>query len=173
MMRDHTWETEYVDGGMLDGHFWKCPSCGASGGIVCEGHSPPTLGPFYADGSGLQVSTDCDEAKSQIQEHLKTWVPWDKRPVEPPPGVKVGPVQPGLTQGDLAGFEARTREMADLGYQLWGTKGEHLDETRMADFEAHCKAEVAARDAARAVEVAERARQHEDWLAAGGRYNGG
>lgn len=161
MLRAHTWETEYVDAGMLDGDFWKCPTCGASGGPVHEGHSPPTLGPFYADGSGLQVSANCDEAKSQIQEHLKTWVPWDKRPVEPPSGVKVGPATPRVLSKEES---VHIHEMAVLGYQLWGHKYGHLDETQMADFEEHCKTMAVVRDAAQVSEQTRVVAANEAWL---------
>lgn len=67
-MKEHTWETEYVDGGHVDGDFWICRACGASGGFVWPGKSPPLFDPFLANGSGLKVGYDCDEAKLTIEE---------------------------------------------------------------------------------------------------------
>lgn len=167
-MKAHTWEVEYVDAGMLDGHFWKCSTCGASGGPTILEDTRPPWEPFYADGSGLKVSTDCSKAQAQIQEHLKTWVPWDKRPKGPPPGVKVGPVTPRVISAEES---AEIHEMGAIGYSLWGHKYGHLDEGRMADFEEHCKAEVAAAKAAREEVQAQAVARNEAWLAAGGRYH--
>lgn len=67
-MKNHTWEEEYVDGGHVDGDFWICRRCGASGGPVFSGLKPPTFAPFLADGSGLKVGYDCNKAKVLIEE---------------------------------------------------------------------------------------------------------
>lgn len=76
-MTEHVWETEDVDGGHLGVEdFYICRRCGASGGPVVFG-PPPTLSPFYADGSQLEVSDDCDEAVKQITAHKKIW----RRPI--------------------------------------------------------------------------------------------
>lgn len=72
-MTQHVWETENVDGGSVGcADFWVCRRCGASGGVAWPG-KPQCWEPFYADGSGVKVSTDCDEAKRQIAEHVATW----------------------------------------------------------------------------------------------------
>lgn len=75
-MKAHTWTTEYVDGGSIDGYFWICSECEASGGPVMEWPIPHVRKskwpPFYADGSGLKLTEDCDESKRLIMEHLRT-----------------------------------------------------------------------------------------------------
>lgn len=68
-MKTHTWTTEEVDGGPCGvGEFHICQDCGASGGPVWEAREAPTLPPFLA-GTGLQLSTDCDIAKAQIEAY--------------------------------------------------------------------------------------------------------
>ncbi len=67
-MEEHIWGIEEVDGGLLGiCDFYICHQCGASGGPVWPGKSPPTFAPFLADGSGY----DCAEAKRQIESHNK------------------------------------------------------------------------------------------------------
>lgn len=70
-MKNHEWVMEEIDGGHVgSADFWKCKNCGASGGWV-NGKNPPTMPPFLADGSGLKLSNDCDEAQKEIQRHSK------------------------------------------------------------------------------------------------------
>ena len=78
-MKPHVWEIETVDGGSVGlADFWHCHDCDAAGGPVwpsrnAPGHlPPPSLPPFLADGCGLQVSEDCDEARQAIIEHRRT-----------------------------------------------------------------------------------------------------
>jgi len=69
-MKAHVWETEEVDGGHLGVEdFWICRQCGASGGPVGFGGSP-AFPPFYADGSGLNLTDDCDESREMVARHL-------------------------------------------------------------------------------------------------------
>lgn len=76
-MTEHVWEIEEVNGGHLGAEdFYICRRCGASGGPVVFG-APPTFVPFYADGSQLEVSDDCEEALKQIIAHKKIW----RRPI--------------------------------------------------------------------------------------------
>lgn len=69
-MKKHNWTTEEIDGGNLgSADFWICHDCGASGGPVWYDQNGPkeqSWQPFYADGSGLKLSDNCDEAKKQI-----------------------------------------------------------------------------------------------------------
>lgn len=162
-MRAHTWvtKTDYAPNiGEYD--FEQCSVCGASAPSVFRAT------PFYADGSGLGVSDDCDEAKAQIAAHVATWVPPDRRPTKPFPEARVGPMLPGLTPEDLARFEASAHEMADLGYQLWGAKHDHLDPDRMGSFRAHCDAEHEKIEAQWAREAEDWRRSHEDKAHDGG-----
>lgn len=77
MAKPHKWETEEIDGGPVGcDDFWICHVCGASGGPVMydkDGPRPgPTMGPFLA-GANLDLSKDdCDEAKQQIQDFIKS-----------------------------------------------------------------------------------------------------
>ena len=67
-MKKHKWTVETIDGGHLgEGDFWICENCGASGGFVFSGNEPRH--PFYADGSGLRLTNDCDESKILIEQH--------------------------------------------------------------------------------------------------------
>lgn len=127
-MKPHTWETEEIDGGHVGVEdFWICRACGASGGSVNL-----RMPPFYADGSGLKVSDDCDEAKVQIEKHRATWVP-PKRETKPFVGeARVGPVTREIP-------DSPDPEISKLGYELWGHKYDHLDPDRMAEFSAYCQ----------------------------------
>lgn len=72
-MKEHEWITEEVNGGHVGvDDFWVCKNCGASGGPVAFWRkSPgPSMHPFYADGSGLNLTNDCDESKEIIAKHL-------------------------------------------------------------------------------------------------------
>lgn len=70
-MKEHNWATELVDGGHLGcAEFWRCLDCGASGGPVLFTKNK-RWNPFYADGSGLKLTEDCEESKRLIEEHLK------------------------------------------------------------------------------------------------------
>ncbi len=64
----HTWVTEYVDGGTVDGTFWKCSVCTANGGPEWPKRPPPTMGPFLA-GLALKLSDDCKIASQQIADY--------------------------------------------------------------------------------------------------------
>ena len=75
-MTEHAWELEYVDGGHVGGgDFWRCRRCDAAGGpaLQYEGGKPAKKNDwvFYADGSGLQLSTDCEESDRLIREHFR------------------------------------------------------------------------------------------------------
>lgn len=78
-MTEHKWEIEEVNGGHLGiDDFWKCNQCGASGGpvtrfktasenkMVAVETDKPFLNPFFADGSGLELTHNCDESKKLI-----------------------------------------------------------------------------------------------------------
>jgi murein DD-endopeptidase MepM/ murein hydrolase activator NlpD len=68
-IKPHEWA---IEADHLGGEFWKCFSCGASGG-------PCLLQKkwcFYADGSGIQLPLDCDLAKIRIQHHLNAFKKW-------------------------------------------------------------------------------------------------
>lgn len=72
----HDWQTETVDSGHLGSNdFWHCPRCGAAGGpVFYEKHGPREKGTgwiFYADGSGLQLTDDCVESASLINQHFQ------------------------------------------------------------------------------------------------------
>ncbi len=77
MAKPHKWDVEEIDGGYVGcGDFWICHVCGASGGPVCytkggQQGDPPSMGPFLA-GFSLELSGDCDEAKQQIQDFIKS-----------------------------------------------------------------------------------------------------
>ena len=76
MARPHKWDVEEIDGGPVGcDDFWICHQCGASGGPVWYTESgrgdPPSMGPFLA-GPALDLSDDCDEAKQQIQDFIKS-----------------------------------------------------------------------------------------------------
>jgi hypothetical protein len=66
-MKEHTWIIEYVDGGHVDGDFWICKVCRASGGPSFGSQTTPIWKPFLADGTGLQLSEDCDIAEAQVE----------------------------------------------------------------------------------------------------------
>lgn len=127
-MTPHVWETEEIDGGTVGWDTFRiCRACGASGGSI---HM--SMPPFYADGSGLRVSDDCDEAKSQIEKHRATWVP-PRREVKPLIGeASVGPVTRVLA-------ETSDPELSKLGYELWGYKYDHLNPDRMSEFSDYCQ----------------------------------
>lgn len=83
-MKPHTWETEWVGlGGPIQDEFWICRVCGASGGptviSLVKKIPPPSWPPFYADGSQLKLSDDCNEADGQVQRHLRTKPPTNSR----------------------------------------------------------------------------------------------
>lgn len=67
-MKRHNWIKEYIDAGHIDGEFWICADCDASGGPTL--YDPPKWKPFYANGSGLQLSDDCIVSKEMIIKHL-------------------------------------------------------------------------------------------------------
>lgn len=95
LKKRHLWEIEEVDSGHLGvNDFWRCRRCDAAGGspyyhrepdgsyrMVARGKElhlgefrwdrPP---PFYADGSGLQLTDDCVESDRLILEHFKKTV---------------------------------------------------------------------------------------------------
>lgn len=71
-MKEHVWVIDIVDGGHVGvGEFWECGQCGACGGSVFGKETKSSSYPFYADGSGLKLTDDCDESKRLIEEHLK------------------------------------------------------------------------------------------------------
>jgi hypothetical protein len=74
-MKKHTWIVEFRDGGAAGGgEFWICSTCGASGGpcaLTSNGYKEK-IGSwiFYADGTGLQLSEDCEISEIKISNHL-------------------------------------------------------------------------------------------------------
>jgi hypothetical protein len=69
IVKSHTWVEEEVDSGHLGMNcFWVCKHCGAAGGPNAAGIDMRNA-PFLADGTGLKLSLDCDEAKKQIAAH--------------------------------------------------------------------------------------------------------
>lgn len=72
-MTPHDWTIEEVDGGHVGtGDFFKCQVCGGAGGPVLTWPPPrtPTWAPFLA-GTGLSLSDDCLEARSQIRTQIR------------------------------------------------------------------------------------------------------
>jgi len=125
-MKPHTWTLEEGDAGHIGTYTYRtCHACGA-----CGGDDIMPMPPFVADGSGFQVSEDCDEAKLQIEKHRATWVPPRQREPRPVGGASVGPVTREAPDPDP--------EDSKLGYELWGYKYDHLNPERMADFSAYC-----------------------------------
>lgn len=63
-MKEHKWVmlNKYY-GCMGWNEFHVCTECGADGG------TDGTKGAFIADGSGVRLSMDCDEAMLQIEKH--------------------------------------------------------------------------------------------------------
>ena len=77
-MSEHAWETEEVDGGPVGVcDFWRCRRCDAAGGPCWpakdgSGYVPKKRGwVFYADGSGLKLTDDCEESDRLIREHFR------------------------------------------------------------------------------------------------------
>ncbi len=73
-MKPHTWVLEEVDGGPVGtADFWKCSSCGACGGLAwptADGYKPKNdKWIFLADGSGLELTEDCEESAALIADH--------------------------------------------------------------------------------------------------------
>lgn len=70
-MKQHNWVklTEY-NGYLGWNVFYQCTECSACGGPAGPGMPGeiPWL-PFIADGSGVQLSLDCNEAQEQIMNH--------------------------------------------------------------------------------------------------------
>jgi hypothetical protein len=70
-MTEHAWSTEYVDAGVVDGTFWKCPTCGVGAGPVWErAEGLPERWPAFIPGAGRNVSEDCEEAQAQIRSFV-------------------------------------------------------------------------------------------------------
>lgn len=75
-MKSHKWKIKTIDAGPLGlADFWECSECGAAGGPAWPGkgddYDPKTDDwVFYADGSGLDLTTDCEESARLIAEHL-------------------------------------------------------------------------------------------------------
>lgn len=67
----HDWFIEEVDGGAVGvSEFFACRSCGASGSPIYASDVRTPV-PFLADGTGLKLPLNCDEAKTVIAEHKK------------------------------------------------------------------------------------------------------
>lgn len=67
----HHWFVEVIDSAHLGiNTFWKCKNCDACAGLSW-GEIYPIMNPFYADGTGLQLTNDCVESKMLIQKHLE------------------------------------------------------------------------------------------------------
>lgn len=86
-MKQHEWSIEEIDGGHVGvAECWKCFVCGASGGPAwprkdeagkwVKEKRPGDDWCFYADGSGVQLPLDCDQAKVRIQHHLAAFKKW-------------------------------------------------------------------------------------------------
>lgn len=187
-MQEHVWVIETLDGGHVGlNDFWHCPSCEASGGPVWDGCKPPTLGPFYADGSGLQVSSDCAEARFQIQEHRETWVPPAERLVKPPAKARVGVARSkhpkdillmrnrrdGAMLDPHLRHQPHQQEVHDLSQSLWGSDPLVPDEREREAFSAYCKEDWAAIERRIEAHQAEERARYDAWRAAGGVHNGG
>jgi hypothetical protein len=74
-MSEHKWVTEEVEvpsnlGGGTE-EFWICNQCGASAGPKFP-DGEKRWAPFYADGSGLKLTDDCDESRALIAKHKET-----------------------------------------------------------------------------------------------------
>ena len=159
-MRAHTWvtKTDYAPAiGEYD--YTVCSVCGASAPSVFQAT------PFFADASGLKVSDDCDEAKAQIEKHVVARAQATHGPTPPvriSSEARVGPPQEQIPVDQMRDFERTSREMADLGYQLWGYSYEHLDAERMQSFADFCEAERAESESRWAQEVAAWRRSREE-----------
>lgn len=69
-MKEHVWVTEEVNCGHIGVEdFWVCHGCEASGGPVFDRNRAPSFSPFFADGSALKLSDDCDEAAEEVRAH--------------------------------------------------------------------------------------------------------
>lgn len=77
-MSEHAWVEEEVDGGHLGiGTFWKCSSCGASGGPVgfmTGKRTEQRWEPFFP-GKHVDITRDCEETKRIVREYKAT-VDW-------------------------------------------------------------------------------------------------
>ncbi len=76
LRKKHLWEIEEVDGGMSGvSDFWRGRRCDAAGGPgwLGPGRAPEPRGDwvFYADGSGLQLTGNCEESAALIQAHFQ------------------------------------------------------------------------------------------------------
>lgn len=70
-MTAHTWAIVEVDGGPMGiGEFWHCAACGAGGGSVWPTWPAPNR-QFLANGSGLELPDDCDQAKAMVEAFRK------------------------------------------------------------------------------------------------------
>lgn len=71
-IRQHVWEARECDMGLLGVEdIFFCTGCEACGGPAYQ-RATPTFRPFFPDGSGLDLSEDCDEAHAQIAIHKTT-----------------------------------------------------------------------------------------------------
>lgn len=84
-MKPHEWAIEEIDGGHVGvAECWKCFVCGASGGPAWPRKNAAGEWVtekkddwcFYADGSGIRLPLDCDQAKIRIAHHLAGYKKW-------------------------------------------------------------------------------------------------
>lgn len=69
-MLPHDWIIEEIDGGNMGvAEVWSCRTCGACNNHDALSGQPPTSA-FYPNGSGLQLTMDCEESQGLIAKSI-------------------------------------------------------------------------------------------------------
>lgn len=158
-MKPHDWVIECLDGGHLGAaEVWKCRACAACSSWRAETNSPPSR-PFYPNGSGLDLTMDCEESQRFIAEAIRSGfrpdLKWNlaKKParffmdtefLEAGPGAPIHLVSIGLVADDGREYYA---ECSDTDLTLandWVKKNviPHLKGKRFAKPRSQIRADI-------------------------------